>query len=230
MPAGIVPTTNHMSSQEIADLTHGIPDVKPKSISDVHRSVAKILKSLGINSVEIDDAKMHHVESIEVYHVTDKRGYVERYYLNRRLTEVLITGWSVQIRAKVIDRLHELENSPAQLDLHTVQTMITTSITAAMGQMMAALPAMISSTVQETIKALPSPDDNTVRRQTSYAYCRVHNIHVDHSPTIASKAMELATAQDRRCEIDRHPVHDVYVFPVDLIHQARKMLNITEGA
>lgn len=85
-----------MSSQEIANLTG-------KQHSNVLRDIRKMLEELG------DDSNLNHVEKVK-----DARGYTVYMNLPRREVEILLTGYSIPLRAKVIDRLHELEAFHAQ--------------------------------------------------------------------------------------------------------------------
>ena len=93
-------------------------------------------------------------------------------------------------------------------------------------QMMQQMAAMQSSMTN----LLSAPKEKPVEKQTSYGFCRIHNIHLDHSPTLASKAKILARSQNRLGELDHHPVHDVHVFPIDLLVQAKKLLNLNEAS
>lgn len=114
-----------MSSKEIAKLTG-------KSKSDIHVDIWNMLKQL--YSIGKDDGNFHHHKNHNVT-VTegvvacfDNRGYVSEFLLDRRHTEILITGYDVVRRAAVIDRWFKLEsgagrpavecdwrNNPAQL-------------------------------------------------------------------------------------------------------------------
>jgi hypothetical protein len=53
---------------------------------------------------EIDGPKLDHPQENK-----DARGYTTCFYLNRELTETLLTGYSASARLKVIRRWHELE-------------------------------------------------------------------------------------------------------------------------
>ena len=80
-----------MSSREIAELLG-------KEISHVHRDIRAMLDALK------DDPSLDHVREDK-----DARGYTTAYHLNRELTDVLLTGYSIPLRRKVIARWHELE-------------------------------------------------------------------------------------------------------------------------
>ncbi|HIB1551503.1 TPA: Rha family transcriptional regulator [Salmonella enterica subsp. enterica serovar Muenchen] len=114
-----------MSSKEIAKLTGKRP-------ADVIRDIWVMLESL--YSIKKDNADLRHHKNQQVTvndGVTayfDNRGYVSEFLLDRRHTEILITGYDVVRRAAVIDRWFDLEsgarhpavefdwrNNPAQL-------------------------------------------------------------------------------------------------------------------
>ncbi|MFL8989546.1 phage antirepressor KilAC domain-containing protein [Pseudomonas sp. QLc11A] len=104
-----------MSSREIAKLTG-------KRHGDVIRDVKVMLGELGLEG----DAELRHVEIRE-----DLRGYTSEIMLPRREVEILLTGYSVPLRAKVIDRLHELDADVlkplwALSDVPTLQAMVLT--------------------------------------------------------------------------------------------------------
>lgn len=80
-----------MTSLEIATVTG-------KRHAHVIRDIRAMLDELAE-----DEPVMGHHEKL------DARGYTAEFRLNRELTEILITGYSVPLRAKVIRRLHELE-------------------------------------------------------------------------------------------------------------------------
>lgn len=100
-----------MSSKEIASLT----DKRP---ADVIRDVWVMLEGLyGINK---DNADLRHNKNQQVT-ITDgvtanfdNRGYVSELLLDRRHTEILITGYDVVRRASVIDRWFSLESGEGQ--------------------------------------------------------------------------------------------------------------------
>ena len=80
-----------MTSLEIATVTG-------KRHAHVIRDIRTMLDELAE-----DEPVMGHQEKL------DARGYTAEFRLNRELTEILITGYSIPLRAKVIRRLHELE-------------------------------------------------------------------------------------------------------------------------
>lgn len=108
-----------MSSREIGKLTG-------KDIGNIHRDIWEMLEQLyGIKKDDsnLKDNKNQHV-TVEkgVIVCIDARGYVSEFLLDRRHTEILITGYDVQRRAAVIDRWFVLESertlrSPVELGL-----------------------------------------------------------------------------------------------------------------
>ncbi|HGV3498467.1 TPA: Rha family transcriptional regulator [Klebsiella michiganensis] len=100
-----------MSSNEIAKLTG-------KSKSDIHVDIWNMLKQL--YGIEKDDGDFHHLKNQKVAVIGgvvtcfDNRGYVSEFLLDRRHTEILITGYDVVRRASVIDRWFSLESGEAQ--------------------------------------------------------------------------------------------------------------------
>ncbi|MGV7961999.1 DNA-binding protein [Photorhabdus tasmaniensis] len=119
----IITTSNQaamMSSCEIAELTN-------KTVSNIHVdiwSMAKELYGIHKDDCNFNHHKNQHVRVIEgVIAVIDNRGYVSELLLNRRHTEILITGYDVVRRAAVIDRWFSLESgttkpkSQAELNL-----------------------------------------------------------------------------------------------------------------
>jgi phage regulator Rha-like protein len=95
-----------MSSKEIANLA----DKRP---ADVIRDIWVMLESL--YNINKDNADLRHHKNQKVtisegvIACFDNRGYVSEFLLNRRFTEILITGYDVTRRAAVIDRWFSLE-------------------------------------------------------------------------------------------------------------------------
>ncbi|MDE8747558.1 Rha family transcriptional regulator [Providencia stuartii] len=103
-------TQNHqpmMSSLEIADLTE-------KRHADVIRDIWVMIEQL--YNVTKDNANLRHKKNQEVtlvegvIAIIDYRGYVSEIKLDRRHTEILISGYDVVRRAAIIDRWHALES------------------------------------------------------------------------------------------------------------------------
>lgn len=80
-----------MSSREIADL-----------VETTHDSVLKTVRDLIIRGV-VSPTETTYI------HPQNKQSYPE-FLLNRRDTLLIASGYSVELRAKVVDRLEELEN------------------------------------------------------------------------------------------------------------------------
>src|SRR5690554_5106140 len=80
-----------MSTREIAELTG-------KAHKNVKRDAEHMLKELGRDALSFE----------HTYLDTMNRRQSE-YWLDRELTETLVTGYSIPLRHKVIKRLHELE-------------------------------------------------------------------------------------------------------------------------
>ena len=100
-----------MSSKEIANLA----DKRP---ADVIRDIWVMLESL--YNINKDNADLRHHKNQEVtisegvIACFDNRDYVSEFLLNRRYTEILITGYDVTRRAAVIDRWFSLETQSQQ--------------------------------------------------------------------------------------------------------------------
>ncbi|ETU77359.1 hypothetical protein AN459_17735 [Pseudomonas aeruginosa] len=81
-----------MSSLEIAELT-----------GKQHKNVIRDIRTM-LSELSEDGSDLSHVRE-----ELDGRGYTAAFHLPRREVEILLTGYSIPLRAKVIDRLHELE-------------------------------------------------------------------------------------------------------------------------
>ncbi|HHG9959540.1 TPA: transcriptional regulator [Yersinia enterocolitica] len=116
----VINGTPMMSSREIARITS-------KKIGDVHRDIRAMVPALyasdqgeEIKSYAWDTNKekmvlflLHHnIQGVEVNF--DERNYVYEFLLDRRHTEILISGYDVKRRAAIIDRWHALETGEAQ--------------------------------------------------------------------------------------------------------------------
>uniref|UniRef100_UPI001EDF5818 Rha family transcriptional regulator n=1 Tax=Xenorhabdus bovienii TaxID=40576 RepID=UPI001EDF5818 len=99
-----------MSSREIAKLTG-------KQVKHIHQDIWNMLEQLyGIrkDGQDFDHDKNQQVTLVEgVIAVIDNRGYVSEFLLDRRHTEILITGYDIIRRAAVIDRWFDLESGKA---------------------------------------------------------------------------------------------------------------------
>ncbi|CAM3962464.1 Rha family transcriptional regulator [Xenorhabdus thuongxuanensis] len=107
-----------MSSREIAELTG-------KRHADVIRDIWAMLGQL--YTLNKDDSDLRHYKNQQVKlvegvtAVIDNRGYVSEFLLDRRHTEILITGYDVVRRAAVIDRWFALESGSAQPQLSEME-------------------------------------------------------------------------------------------------------------
>ena len=97
-----------MSTREIAELTG-------KELSHIHRDVRLLLDELS------DDPNLDHVREDK-----DSRGYTTAFHLPKRECTILVSGYSVQLRARIIDRWQELESQakkPQSFDPATLSRM-----------------------------------------------------------------------------------------------------------
>lgn len=85
-----------MSSREIAELTG-------KEHKNVIRDIEKMLSDL-----EKDGSNLSHLVN-SVSYDKDARGYTTAIHLLKRETLILVSGYSVELRARIIDRWQELE-------------------------------------------------------------------------------------------------------------------------
>jgi phage antirepressor YoqD-like protein len=86
-----------MSSREIAELT-----------GKEHKNVIRDIRAMR-GELEKDGSDLSH----EIREEVDGRGYVAVIHMTREMTELLLTGYSVPLRLKVIRRLNELEAQQA---------------------------------------------------------------------------------------------------------------------
>lgn len=82
-----------MSSKEIAELT-----------GKEHKNVIRDIRAM-LDEINDGSDLSHVVEKL------DKRGYTSAFHLPKRETLILVSGYSVQLRAKIIDRWQELEEA-----------------------------------------------------------------------------------------------------------------------
>lgn len=100
-----------MGTKEIAKMTEKRP-------ADVIRDVWVMLESLyGISK---DNANLRNYKNQQVALVSgviaciDNRGFVSEFLLDRRHSEILVSGYDVKRRAAIIDRWHALETGESQ--------------------------------------------------------------------------------------------------------------------
>lgn len=84
-----------MSSLDLSELTG-------KRHDHVMKDIRKMLKELNINAPEVSGT-----------YKTGQGNTYTCFYLQRREVDILLTGYSASLRAKVIDRWRELEDQPA---------------------------------------------------------------------------------------------------------------------
>ncbi|EAS9108480.1 Rha family transcriptional regulator [Salmonella enterica] len=109
-----------MSSREIAALTG-------KDVNKVHRDIRAMVPALysvdsgddvksyawGTSKSEMNAFLVHHnIQGVIPNY--DDRGYVYEFLLDRRHTEILVSGYDIKRRAVIIDRWHALESGEAQ--------------------------------------------------------------------------------------------------------------------
>ncbi|MNZ30162.1 Phage antirepressor protein KilAC domain protein [compost metagenome] len=119
-----------MSSREIAELTgkehkNVIRDIRvmlielygadelerivPEKYRNRHTEYIRENAGAIMDAIFGDGSKRSHDDSRGFSWDRDTRGYVSEFRLNRTLTETLVTGYSIPLRHKVIQRLHQLE-------------------------------------------------------------------------------------------------------------------------
>lgn len=105
---------NHMS---IIALQANRPDGQPKTMTSreiavltgkEHKHVIRDIRAM-LDELEKDGPVLDHPQEDK-----DARGYTTCFYLNRELTDTLLTGYSVVARNRVIKRWHELEDQIAK--------------------------------------------------------------------------------------------------------------------
>lgn len=109
-----------MSSREIAEITG-------KNVNKVHRDIRAMVPALysvdsgddvksyawGTSKSEMNAFLVHHnIQGVIPNY--DDRGYVYEFLLDRRHTEILVSGYDIKRRAAIIDRWHALETGKAQ--------------------------------------------------------------------------------------------------------------------
>ncbi|MEK9497057.1 phage antirepressor KilAC domain-containing protein [Photorhabdus sp. P32] len=109
-----------MSSREIAELVG-------KEVSHVHRDIRAMVPAIyaveqgeNVKSYKWDTNKKKMMQFLDHHNIQginpvfDDRGYVYEFLLDRRHTEILITGYDIKRRAAVIDRWYALESGVVQ--------------------------------------------------------------------------------------------------------------------
>lgn len=88
-----------MSSREIAELT-----------GKEHKNVIRDINNM-IESLKLDGPDLSHEINQSVTYERDTRGYISNILLIKKYVECLLTGYSIPLRMKVIDRMHQLEDN-----------------------------------------------------------------------------------------------------------------------
>ena len=105
-----------MSSKEIAELT-----------GKEHFHVLRDIDNM-VYALKKDDPNLDHEEIQGVTFEKDGRGYTAAAHLNKELTYTLITGYSVVLRNKVVQRWQELEAkhqlSPMEMVIKSAQAIL----------------------------------------------------------------------------------------------------------
>jgi len=86
-----------MTSDEIADLT-----------GKEHKNVIRDIRTM-LDELKEDGSDLSHVKEVK-----DMRGYTACFKLPKRETLILVSGYSTELRARIIDRWQELEAKAAQ--------------------------------------------------------------------------------------------------------------------
>jgi phage regulator Rha-like protein len=85
--------TQMMSSKEISQITG-------KTIGNIHVDIRKMVNELK------DDREFNHQQYQEF---KDGRNFTKEFLLDKELTTILVSGYSIKMRAKIVRRLDELE-------------------------------------------------------------------------------------------------------------------------
>ena len=96
-----------MSSLDIAELTK-------KTVGNIHVDIKNLIDSLK------DDRDFNHNQYQKV---TDNRGYISSYTLDKELTTILVSGYSIAMRAKIVRRWQELESKQSQVPSNFLEAM-----------------------------------------------------------------------------------------------------------
>lgn len=96
----------YMSSKEISKLT-----------SKRHDNILRDIKIMakGLYDLEIDASDLRNQSNQGVMIIYDERRYIAEVMLDRSHTMTLVTGYDPKLRKAVVDRMHELEEKPADI-------------------------------------------------------------------------------------------------------------------
>ncbi|MHC5347472.1 Rha family transcriptional regulator [Metapseudomonas furukawaii] len=98
-------TTGHTDANQLTMSSLTIAELTGKRHDHVIRDIREILEELTFS----DAPNLGNVREVK-----DSRGYTAEFLLPRREVDILLTGYSVPLRAKVIDRWRELEEQVAK--------------------------------------------------------------------------------------------------------------------
>ena len=84
------------SSREIAELT-----------GKAHKNVIRDIETMAV-ALEGGGSDLSH-PAVPITYEYDARGYVSLIHMRKRETLILVSGYSVELRARIIDRWQELE-------------------------------------------------------------------------------------------------------------------------
>lgn len=184
-----------MSSNEIAKLTG-------KSKSDIHVDIWNMLKQL--YGIEKSDGNFHHLKNQKVAIIGgvvacfDNRSYVSEFFLDRRHTEILITGYDVVRRASVIDRWFSLESGEAKPRIAAQPVQPEIGINPDFAALTRTVAEATASAMMKTIL------------ETTGIQAVVHISATVSTPSIAPHVGHATqTAQEETKELEYEPVHKV---------------------
>lgn len=188
-----------MSTKEIAQLTG-------KTIGNIHADVWTLIfqmYGIGKNDWNFNHLKKQQVEITEgAIAKIDGRGYVSELLLNRRHTEILITGYDVVRRAAVIDRWFALEAGQKNISSVPAQPTVSRKELALMvieAEERAEAAALENKTLSATVDSL---EKHFTKGMTIPAFCKgLNGVNV-------SKMMWWASDRDWLYNEQRDPEKD----------------------
>ncbi|HFF8588243.1 Phage regulatory protein Rha (Phage_pRha) [Raoultella ornithinolytica] len=189
-----------MSSREIATLTG-------KDIGKVHRDIRAIVPALysvdsgddvksyswGTSKSEMNAFLAHHnIQGVTA--IFDDRGYVYEFLLDRRHTEILVSGYDIKRRAAIIDRWHALESGEAQPRISAHQT---PQVVSTQPDMLSLARVVAEATASATMKAVMEVMGDNLITSAPEKTTPLHVDHVDQA------------SQEETNEPEYVPVHKV---------------------
>jgi len=188
-----------MSTKEIAQLTG-------KTIGNIHADVWTLIfqmYGIGKNDWNFNHLKKQQVEITDgAIAKIDSRGYVSELLLNRRHTEILITGYDVVRRAAVIDRWFALESGQKNISVAPTQVAVSRKELALMvieAEERAEAAALENITLSATVESL---EKHFTKGMTIPAFCKgLNGVNV-------SKMMWWASDRDWLYNEQRDPEKD----------------------